>query len=93
VSPVDNGGVSHGIMTTNFAEVYNTILRGVRALPLVGNIEFFLYRTMKYFLDRATIAHAAVQDCQKVYSTWMTEYLKKTEGCSCSLSLPTTSTS
>jgi hypothetical protein len=53
-----------------------------------------LYRTMKYFLDRANAAHAAMQDPQKVYSTWMTEYLnKKTEGCSCSQSLLTTSTS
>jgi hypothetical protein len=64
-------------MTTNFAEVYNAVLRGARAQPLVGIIEFFLYYTMKYFLDRATAAHAAMQDCQKVYSTWMTEYLKK----------------
>jgi hypothetical protein len=32
---------------------------------------------MKYFLDRANAAHAAMQDPQKVYSTWMTEYFKK----------------
>jgi hypothetical protein len=32
---------------------------------------------MKYFLDRANAAHAAMQDPQKVYSTWMTEYLTK----------------
>jgi hypothetical protein len=38
-------------MTTNFAEVYNIVLRGARAQPLVGIIEFFLYRTMKNFLD------------------------------------------
>jgi hypothetical protein len=63
-------------MTTNFDEVYNVVLRGARAQPLVGIIEF-LYRTMKYFLDRANAAHAAMQDPQKVYSTWMTEYLKK----------------
>jgi hypothetical protein len=49
----DKGGVRHGIMTTNFAEVYNAVLRGARAQPLVGIIEFFLYLTMKYFLDRA----------------------------------------
>jgi hypothetical protein len=73
----DKGGVRHGIMTTNFAEVYNAVLRGARAQPLVGIIEFFLYRTMKYFLDRANAAHAAMQDPQKVYSTWMTEYLNK----------------
>jgi hypothetical protein len=45
-------------MTTNFADVYNVISRGARAQPLVGIIEFFLYRTMKYFLDRANAAHA-----------------------------------
>jgi hypothetical protein len=73
----DKGGVRHGIMTTNFAEVYNAVLRGARAQPLVGIIEFFLYRTMKYFLDRANSAHAAMQNPQKVYSTWMTGYLNK----------------
>jgi hypothetical protein len=74
-------------MTTNFVEV-----ACARAQPLVGIIEFFLYRTMKYFLDRANAAHEATQDPSKVYSTWMTGYLnKKTEGCSFSQSLPTTS--
>jgi hypothetical protein len=64
-------------MTTNFAEVYNTVLRGARAQPLIGIIKFFLYHTMKYFLDYANAAHAAMQDPHKVYSTWMTEYLNK----------------
>jgi hypothetical protein len=32
---------------------------------------------MKYFLDRANAAHAAMQDPHKAYSTWMTEYLNK----------------
>jgi hypothetical protein len=73
----DKGGVRHGIMTTKFDEVYNFVLHGARAQPLVGIIEFFLYHTMKYFLDRANAAHAAMQDPPKVYSTWMTEYLNK----------------
>jgi hypothetical protein len=60
-------------MKTNFAEVYNVVLHGARAQPLVGIIEFFLYHTMKYFLESANAAHAAMQDPQKVYSTWMTE--------------------
>jgi hypothetical protein len=64
-------------MTKKFVEVYNAVLRGARALPLVGIIEFFLYHTMKYFLECATAAHAAMLDCQKVYSTRMTEYLTK----------------
>jgi hypothetical protein len=73
----DKGGVKHGIMTTNFAKVYNVVLRGARAQPLVGIIEFFLYHIMKYFLERANATHAAMQDPQKLYSTWMTEYLNK----------------
>jgi hypothetical protein len=73
----DKGGVRHGIMTRNFADVYNVVLRGARAQHLVGIIEFFLYRTMKYFLDRANAAHAAMQDPHKVYSTWMTKYLNQ----------------
>jgi hypothetical protein len=73
----DKGGVRRGIMTTNFVEVYNAVLRGARAQPLVGIIDFFLYRTMKYFLDRANASHAAMQNPQKVYSTWTTEYLNK----------------
>ena len=47
----DEGGARYGIMTTNLAEVYNWVLRGVRSLPLVGIVEFFLYRTCKYFRD------------------------------------------
>jgi hypothetical protein len=58
----DKGGVRHGIMTTNFAEDYNVVLFGAKAQPLVGIIEFFLYRTMKYFLDRANAAHATMHD-------------------------------
>ena len=75
----DTGGARHGIKTTNFAEVYNWVLRGARALPLVGIIEFFLYRTMKYFLERSNAAHKAMADVHKVYSTKMTEYLDKAQ--------------
>jgi hypothetical protein len=73
----DKGRVRHGIITTNFVDVYNAVLRGAKAQPLVGIIGFFLYRTMKYFLDRANATHVAMHDPQKVYSTWMTEYLNK----------------
>jgi hypothetical protein len=52
----DTGGVRFGIKTTNFAEVCNAVLRGARCYPLVGIIEFFLYRTMKY--EHANKAHS-----------------------------------
>ena len=51
----DEGGARYGIMTTNLAEVYNWVLRGVRSLSLVGIVEFFLYRTCEYFRDRYAV--------------------------------------
>jgi hypothetical protein len=71
----NTGGVRYGIKTTNFVEVYNTVLRGARCYPLVRIIKFFLYRTMKYFYERANAAHTAMADNQKLYSTTMTTYL------------------
>jgi hypothetical protein len=58
----DTGGVRYGIKTTNFVEVYNAVLRGARCYPLVGIIEFFMYRTMKYFYERANAAHTDMAD-------------------------------
>jgi hypothetical protein len=75
----NKGGVRQGTKTTNFVEIYNAVLRGARAHPLVGIIKFFMYRTMKYFYDRANAAHEAMADSQKVYSTKMTEYLEKAQ--------------
>ncbi len=39
-------------MTTNMAESYNMVMRGVRQLPLVGIVEYILYGTNKYFVKR-----------------------------------------
>ena len=72
----DEGGARHGIKITNFAEVYNCMLRGARALPLVGIIEFFMFRTMRYFCERSKAAHTAMLNSNLVYSTNMTEYLE-----------------
>jgi len=72
----DEGGSRYGIMTTNLAEVYNWVLRGVRGLPLVGIVEFFLYRTIKYFRDRYAVAAKAMQDDRQVYGYKMTKYME-----------------
>jgi hypothetical protein len=77
--PFDNERVRYGIKTTNFAEVYSAVLHGARALPLVGIIDFFLYRTMKYFLERSNAAHTAMENIQLVYLTKMIEYLDKAQ--------------
>ena len=47
----DTDGSRYGIMTTNLAEVYNWVMRGVRVLPLVAIVEFILHGTQAYFRD------------------------------------------
>jgi hypothetical protein len=70
----DEGGARHGIKTTNFAEVYNCVLRGSRPLPLVGIIEFFMYN------QKSKIADEVMRNTQVRYYTRMTEYLTKAQG-------------
>lgn len=72
----DEGGARWGIMTTNLAEVYNWVLRGVRMMPLVGIIEFYLYRTIKYFQERVQKANQAMLNSQIVFGPTFTEYLE-----------------
>ena len=63
-------------MTTNLAEVYNWVLRGVRSLPLVVIVEFFLYRTCEYFRHRYAVAQKDMVDNRKVYGYKVTEYME-----------------
>src|SRR5205814_4526509 len=48
----DTDGRHYAIMTTNQAESYSMVIRGVRYLPLVGIVEFIMYGCAKYFRDR-----------------------------------------
>jgi hypothetical protein len=75
----DEGGARHGIKTTNFAKVYNCVLRGARPLPLVGIIELFMYRTMLYFHTRSKIADEVLRNTKMRYCTKMIEYLSKAQ--------------
>jgi hypothetical protein len=75
----DEGGARHRIKTSNFVEVYNCVLRGARPLPLVGIIEFFMYRTMLYFHKKSKIADEVLRNTQMRYCTRMTEYLTKAQ--------------
>jgi hypothetical protein len=75
----DEGGARHGIKTTNFAEVYNYVLRGARPLPLVGIIEFFIYHTMLYFHTRSKIANEILRNTQMRYYTKKTKYPSKAQ--------------
>ena len=52
------------------------MLRGARALPLVGIIELFMFRTMRYFCARSEAAHTTMLNSNLIYCTNMTEYLE-----------------
>jgi hypothetical protein len=73
----DTDGVRYGIMTTNFAEVYNWVLRGVRGFPLVAIVEFIVRGCTDYFRDRFTKNQAFMQDPDRYFRKMMTEYMTK----------------
>ena len=53
-------GARYGIMTSNMSEVYNGVLKGVRALPITALIQETWNRTLSYFADRVQVAGAQV---------------------------------
>jgi len=68
-------------MTSNLAEVYNWVIRGLRGCPLVGIIEGMLYGIIKYYqkCHAAAVLHSTkVQTpyCNKMY-IWMEKAVAK----------------
>src|SRR5438128_5097538 len=58
----DTDGSRYAIMTTNQAESYNMVVRGVRCLSLVGIVEFIMYGCAKYFRDRYNAVSPSVSN-------------------------------
>jgi hypothetical protein len=48
----DESGSRYGIMTTNISEVFNFILKGIRALPVCGIMHYTFHKCNKYFIIR-----------------------------------------
>jgi hypothetical protein len=48
----DEGGSQYGIMTTNISEVFNFVLKGIRALPVSRIIDYTFHKCNKYFVNR-----------------------------------------
>jgi hypothetical protein len=46
----DKGGKHCGYMTRNMAEIFNSILRGVRSLPVTAITSFTLYKCNEWFM-------------------------------------------
>ena len=47
-----DGGVRWGFMTSNFAEIMNSLLRGCRSLPVTAIAAFTFYRCNQWFVQR-----------------------------------------
>ncbi|WVZ72214.1 hypothetical protein U9M48_020712, partial [Paspalum notatum var. saurae] len=72
----DTNGRCYGIMTTNIAESYNMVMRGLRGLPLVGCIECIMYGCAKYFRERYMDISADLTNPSMLFGKWITEYMK-----------------
>ncbi|CAH9097342.1 unnamed protein product [Cuscuta epithymum] len=47
-----DGGRRYGIMTTNLSEVFNSVLKGARNLPITACVQLTFYRLVKFFSVR-----------------------------------------
>jgi hypothetical protein len=64
-------------MITNFAEVYNWMMRGVRGLPLVAIMEFIVHGCTDYFRVRFTKNQAYMQDSDRYFGSMMIDYMTR----------------
>ena len=72
----DEGGARYSLITTNLAEVYNWVLRGVRSLHLLGSSSSSCIALSEYFRGRYTMAQKDMADNRKVYGYKITEYME-----------------
>ena len=47
-----DGGRRYGIMTTNIYEVFNSVLKGARSLPVTALVQLTFFRLNSYFVAR-----------------------------------------
>ena len=64
-------------MTSNLAEVYNWVIRGLRGLPLVAIVEGILHGLVRYYRKRRSLAVAHSNSVQTPYCVKMYEHLEK----------------
>lgn len=56
----DIGGWRYGIMTTNISEVFNFVLKGIRAMPVSTIVEYTFRKCNAYFVDRWKLARGGL---------------------------------
>ena len=45
-------GLRYGVLTTNLSEVFNSVLRGARNVPITACVQLTFYHLVKYFNTR-----------------------------------------
>lgn len=58
----DTDGARYRITKTNMSEVYNSVLKGVRCVPITTIVEEAWTRTVGYFINRATVARRQLEE-------------------------------
>jgi hypothetical protein len=54
----DEGGCRYEFQTNNMAESFNSVLKGIRAMPVNAIVSFTFYRLVAWFNDRYSEAMA-----------------------------------
>nr|KAJ0197275.1 hypothetical protein LSAT_V11C700364040 [Lactuca sativa] len=44
-----DGGMRYGLLTTNLSEIFNSVLKGARFLPITACVQLTFYRMVHYF--------------------------------------------
>ena len=70
----DAGGCRYGIMTTNISEVFNNVLKGIRAMPVSAIVEYTFHKCNYYFVDRWKRARAGI-DAGEVWGKAIAKHL------------------
>ena len=55
-----DGGRRYGMMTTNLSEVFNSVLKGARNLPITACVQLTFYRLVNFFSTRRGFAQEAL---------------------------------
>jgi len=63
----DKGGQRCGYMTSNMTEIFISLLRGVRSLPVTTIASFTFYKCNEWFVDRLN----DVQDVMRHHSDYV----------------------
>jgi hypothetical protein len=54
-----DGGKRYGLLTTNLSEIFNSVLKGARFLPITACVQLTFYRLVHYFDVRRPMGSSA----------------------------------